>query len=87
MLALQTEVKGSAGYVALERVSGKLKGRAGSFVLQHSGTITREGIQYSVQVVPDTGSGELAGLSGSMRVHQVDGRQSYEFEYRLPGVD
>jgi len=78
---------GSSAYVAIERVSGSLHGRHGSFVLQHSGTITREATEYTVRVVPDTGSGELAGLSGSLRVYQVDGRQSYEFEYRLPGVD
>jgi hypothetical protein len=75
---------GSSAFVAIERISGSLHGRRGSFVLQHSGTVTREAMQYTVQVVPDTGTGELAGLSGSMRVHQVDGRQSYEFEYSLP---
>ncbi|HZR36809.1 MAG TPA: DUF3224 domain-containing protein [Nevskia sp.] len=77
---------GSSAFVAIERVSGSLHGRAGSFVLQHCGSIGREGTQYSVRVVPDTGTGQLAGLSGSMRVHHVDGRQSYEFEYCLPGA-
>ena len=61
MLALQTEVKGSAGYVALERVTGKLKGRSGSFVLQHSGTLERGAERTQVSVVPDSASGELRG--------------------------
>jgi hypothetical protein len=75
---------GSSAFVAMERVSGTLQGRRGSFALQHSGHIGRQ-IQYSVQVVPDSGTGELRGLRGTMRVHQVDGRQRYEFEYSLDG--
>ena len=61
MLATQTEVPGSAGYVALERVTGKLKGRAGSFVLQHSATMTRGSPKANISVVPDSGTGELQG--------------------------
>lgn len=74
---------GSSAYVAIERVSGSLHGRSGSFVLQHSGTVERGNVSYTIEVVPDTGTGELAGISGRMLVHPVDGKQSYEFEYRL----
>src|SRR3954463_6493560 len=66
MLASRTEVDGSAGYVALERVTGTLHGRAGSFSLQHSGTMNRGVPQLSVTVVPDSATGELAGLAGRM---------------------
>jgi hypothetical protein len=88
MLAAQTEVKGSAGYVALERVTGKLKGRSGSFVLQHNGTMNRGAAELSVTVVPDSGAGELRGLSGKMRiVIAPDGAHSYEFDFKLePGT-
>src|SRR5437764_10250185 len=64
MLSAMTTVKGSAGYVAMERVTGSLSGRGGSFVLQHSGTMTRGAPRLIVTVVPDSGAGELAGLAG-----------------------
>jgi hypothetical protein len=83
MLAAATEVKGSAGYVALERVTGKLHGRNGSFVLQHSGTMTRGAPQLSVTVVPDSGTGELAGLAGKMTIKIEDGKHFYELDYTL----
>lgn len=84
MLATQTEVKGSAGYVALERVTGKLQGRSGSFVLQHSATMKRGEPESTITVVPDSGTGELAGLSGSMRINVApDGAHSYEFDFRI----
>jgi len=84
MLALQTDVKGSAGYVALERVSGKLKGRSGSFVLQHSGTMSRGDADTHITVVPDSGSGELRGLSGRMAITvQPDGAHNYEFDFKI----
>ena len=84
MLAAQTEVKGSAGYVALERVSGKLKGRSGSFVLQHNGIMNRGTAELAVTVVPDSGAGELRGLSGKMRiVIAPDGAHSYEFDFKF----
>jgi hypothetical protein len=84
MLAAQSEVKGSAGYVALERVTGKLRGRAGSFVLQHSATMKRGTPESTVTVVPDSGTGELAGLSGSMRIQvAADGSHSYQFEFTI----
>ncbi len=85
MLAAGTEVKGSAGYVAIERVTGKLNGREGSFHLQHSGTMNRGAPSLSVTVVPDSGTGELVGLSGSMKIDIADGKHSYEFDYTLTG--
>lgn len=84
MLAVMTEVKGSAGYVALERVSGTLGGRSGTFALQHSGTMTRGVGQLVITVVPDSGTGELVGLSGKMSIDIVEGKHFYEFEYALP---
>ena len=84
MLAAGTDVKGSAGYVALERVSGTLHGRAGTFVLQHSGTMTRGVPQLSVSVVPDSGTGALTGIVGAMTIRIADRDHFYEFEYTLP---
>jgi hypothetical protein len=84
MLAAMSEVKGSAGYVAMERVSGTLGGRSGTFVLQHRGTMTRGLPQLSVTVVPDSGTGDLAGLTGSMTIKIEEGKHFYEFEYQLP---
>jgi hypothetical protein len=83
MLATMTDVKGSAGYVAMERVNGTLHGRTGTFALQHSGTMTRGAPQLSVTVVPDSGTGQLVGLAGKMTINIVDGKHSYEFEYTL----
>jgi hypothetical protein len=83
MLAALTSVKGSAGYVAMEKVTGTLKGRSGSFVLQHSGTMTRGEPQLKVSVVPDSGTGQLVGLAGSMDIKIADGKHSYDFEYTL----
>ena len=83
MLVGSTETKGSAGYVAMERVTGTLHGRAGSFILQHSGTMNRGAPSLSVTVVPDSGTGELAGLSGRMAIVVVAGKHSYEFDYAL----
>jgi Protein of unknown function (DUF3224) len=84
MLATQSDVKGSAGYVALERVTGKLQGRAGSFVLLHSATMRRGAPESTITVVPDSGTGELTGLTGSMRIKVApDGAHSYEFDFRI----
>jgi hypothetical protein len=83
MLAVSTEVKDSAGYVAMELVNGTLNGRAGTFALQHSGTMTRGTPQLSVTVVPDSGTGELKGLSGRMSIVIAEGKHSYEFEYSI----
>ncbi len=84
MLSAMGSVKGSAGYVAMEQVTGMLKGRSGSFVLQHSGTMRRGEPQLSVTVVPDSGTGELAGLAGTFAITIDAGRHSYDFEYSLP---
>ncbi|WZO96554.1 DUF3224 domain-containing protein [Isosphaeraceae bacterium EP7] len=83
MLALRTE-RGSAGYVAMERVTGTLSGREGSFALQHSGTMDRGVPHLLVTVVPDSGTGELAGLAGVMAIEITDDAHSYRFEYSLP---
>jgi len=83
MLAAQTGVKGSAGYVAMERVTGILQGRSGSFVLQHAGTMNRGVPTLSVTVVPDSGTEQLAGLSGKMNIIIADGKHSYEFDYTI----
>jgi Cation transport ATPase len=84
MLAAGTDVSGSAGYVALERVSGTLHGRSGTFALQHNGTMTRGTPQLSIIVVPDSGSGELLGLAGTLAITITDGQHFYDFEYTLP---
>ena len=86
MLTAMTAVKGSAGYVAIEQVSGSLHGRRGSFVLQHDGVMTRGARQLAITVVPDSGSGELAGLAGRMDIQIADGKHYYTFDYELPGV-
>ncbi len=83
MLAVRTDVEGSAGYVAMERVTGTLHGRSGSFTLQHSGTMTRGAQQLSVTVVPDSGTEELVGLAGKMTIDIVDGKHFYGFDYTL----
>jgi hypothetical protein len=83
MLAVRTETEGSAGYVAMERVSGTLDGRSGTFALQHSGTMTRGVPELLITVVPDSGTGELAGLTGRMKINIAGGKHSYEFEYTL----
>jgi hypothetical protein len=84
MLTAGTGVKGSAGYVAIEKVSGSLHGRSGAFVFQHSGTMTRGAPQLTITVVPDSGTGELVGLAGKMAIDVVNGKHSYDFEYTLP---
>jgi hypothetical protein len=83
MLAVSTDTGGSAGYVAMERVSGALDGRNGTFALQHSGTMRRGTPQLEITVVPDSGTGELAGLDGRMTINIVDGKHYYEFDYTL----
>jgi hypothetical protein len=84
MLAAMTALKGSAGYVAIERVSGTLHGQNGTFFLQHSGTMTRGTPELSVTVVPDSGTGELVGLTGKLAIKIEAGKHSYEFDYTLP---
>ena len=86
MLAYSTEVQGSAGYVAMERVTGTVSGRSGTFVLQHSGTMTRGEPLLVLTVVPDSGTQDLAGLSGKMAISIIDKKHFYEFDYTLPGA-
>ncbi len=83
MLSAGTPVKGSAGYVAIELVIGKLGGRTGTFVLQHSGTMNRGTPELSVTVVPDSGTGELVGLTGKLNIIIAEGKHSYDFEYTM----
>ena len=87
MLSAGTAVKGSAGYVAMECVTGTLPGRTGSFVLQHSGTMSRGAAQLTVSVVPDSGTGELAGISGTLSIRIADGRHSYAMDYEISTPD
>jgi len=84
MLAFGGPAKGSGGYVAIERVTGTLGGRSGSFALQHSGTMQPAALKLSVTVIPDSGTGELAGLAGSMNIVIEGGKHSYTFDYTLP---
>jgi Protein of unknown function (DUF3224) len=84
MLSAMTDVKGSAGYVAIERVVGTLKGKRGSFVLQHTGVMNRGTPSLQVTVVPDSGTDELMGLEGEFQIKIADGKHNYEFVYRLP---
>jgi Protein of unknown function (DUF3224) len=84
MLSAMTDVKGSAGYVAMERVDGALNGKKGTFVLQHTGTMNRSAPSLSVTVVPDSGTGELVGLTGDFKIVIANGKHSYEFTYALP---
>ena len=85
MLTAMTEVKGSAAYVAVERFTGKLGGRTGSFALAHRGIMTRGAQQLAIEVVPDSGSGELAGIAGTLGIAiAADGTHSYDLEYTLP---
>jgi len=83
MLTAGTSVEGSAAYVAVERVTGTLHGRRGTFALQHMGTMTRGEPSLTITVVPDSGTGELAGLSGKLAIVIVGGKHSYELEYTL----
>jgi hypothetical protein len=86
MLTAVTGVKGSAGYVAMEQVTGSLHGQNGGFVLQHSGTMTRGAPQQAVNIVPDSGTGQLAGLAGTMTITIADGKHSYDLDYSLAGA-
>ena len=83
MLTAITPVKGSAGYVAIERVTGSLNGRSGAFVLQHNGIMMRGAPQQSVTIVPDSGTGQLQSLAGEMKIDIINGSHSYTLEYTL----
>jgi Protein of unknown function (DUF3224) len=85
MWTADTSVQGSAGYVAIEKVTGTLRGRRGSFTLLHQGTMSHGGdFKLSVVVVPDSGTDQLAGLRGAMNIIIADGKHSYELDYELP---
>jgi len=81
MLTVGNVASGSAGYVAIEKFIGKLDGKSGSFALQHSGTMNRGTQHLTITVVPDSGTGELSGISGKMDIQISDGKHSYTFEY------
>ena len=83
MLSAMTSVKGSAGYVAIEQVSGTLSGRKGGFVLQHFGSMNRGSDRLILEVVPDSGTGELSNLTGQMTINVEGDHHYYEFEYAL----
>ncbi len=86
MLAFQSHQEGSAGYVAMERVTGTLAGRTGSFVLQHIGTMKQGAVvTLAVTVVPDSGTGDLTGLAGDLSIIFEGSQHVYEFHYTLPG--
>ena len=83
MLAAFTATPGSAGYVAIEHFTGSVAGKSGSFVLQHSGVMDKGDAQLTVTIVPDSGSGALAGISGTMTLDNDEGRHSYVLEYEI----
>jgi len=83
MMAAETAVEGSGAYVAFELVTGTLNGKQGSFILQHNGTMRKGAYALQVTVVPDSGTGELAGIAGTMKIIMEGGKHSYEFAYTL----
>jgi hypothetical protein len=84
MLSARTSVAGSAAYVAIERVDGTVHGRRGSFLLVHRGIMTNGSPALDISVVPDSGSGQLVGISGQLNINIVDGKHFYDFAYALP---
>ena len=83
MLAVQGTVAGSAAYVAMERFNGSLHGHSGSFALQHNGIMTRGAPQLIVTVVPDSGTGELATIAGTMTIDAASEKHLYTLDYTL----
>ena len=83
MLSVMTDVEGSAGYVAIEQFSGELRGVFGTFALQHYGIMDHGANRLILEVVPESGSGELSSLAGRMVIRQAQGKHYYEFEYTL----
>lgn len=81
MLAAFTGTPGSAGYVAIEHFTGSVDGKPGSFVLQHNGVMNKGDAQLTVTIVPDSGTGELAGISGTMEIDNNEGQHSYVLDY------
>lgn len=86
MLTAGSAEKGSAAYVAIERVAGTLQGRNGTFSLTHSGTMNRGALQLSVSIVPDSGTGELQGIAGTLEIKITEGKHNYELNYTLATV-
>lgn len=84
MLAAFTATPGSAGYVAIEHFTGSVAGRQGSFVLQHSGVMSKNGADLVVTIVPDSGTGDLAGISGALEIDNDEGRHTYTLRYEIP---
>lgn len=83
MLSAMTPVQGSAGYVAIEQVIGELEGKKGSFVLQHFGTMDKGQDSLILTVISDSGTDELEGLAGSMKIRIENGVHYYDFQYTL----
>jgi hypothetical protein len=83
MLSVGTGVGGSAAYVAVERIDGVLHGRKGTFAVHHTGVMNRGTPSLAVVVVPDSGTGELVGLSGAMTIDIIDGKHLYGFDYAI----
>lgn len=83
MLSERTAVEGSAGYVAIEHFKGTLGGRSGTFSLQHTGTMNKGASSLSVTVIPDSGTGDLAGLSGEVAIDITEGQHYYVMNYTL----
>ncbi len=83
MITAFTDTPGSAGYVAIEHFTGSVSGMRGSFVLQHSGVMNRGDARLTVTIVPDSGAGELAGISGTLEIDNDQGRHSYFLDYEL----
>jgi hypothetical protein len=83
MLSVRIAETASAGYVAIEQVTGTLEGKTGDFVLQHFGTMTQHNSMLNLQIIPDSGTGELAGIEGTMTIDMVEDQHAYELTYRL----
>ena len=83
MISAMTQVKGSAGYVAIEQVTGSLSGKKGSFVLQHFAIMNMGKSLLNIEVVPDSGTGDLTGISGKLSIRIENGQHFYDFDYKL----
>lgn len=83
MLGVMNKVLGSGSYVALEIIEGTVEGLSGSFSMQHSSSMLRGKSEQSISIIPDSGTGELSGISGKMIIDIEDGQHFYTFEYLL----
>ncbi len=84
MMTAMTEVKGSAGYVAIEKVSGSLRGKKGTFMMQHFGTMADGNFHLVIEVVPNSGTEELKSLVGTLDIEIKDGKHFYNFKHNIP---